>query len=297
MGSNGMWVDLSKPLSDTPNISDIETLLVKRAMVVFFLVDVSGSMRGDRINAVNSSIRKLIPELAKREQKNTSAEVKIAIMEYSDNVVWLTRQPQPVKNYAYRDIVIDEFKVTNMGLAFEELNAKLSRKEFLNSAAGAYTPLIILLTDGIPTDPARYPAALEKLKNNQWFRYATKAGIAIQIQNNQKEKAMHVLTSFTGRESMVFEAKNIEILARQIELVTLTGVDFVTQQGSLQNTKIQNVIQSNYPKKPQTLQIFQQNEPKHPFGMIENKPDEALGINPEITALKDVDWERDLMGE
>ena len=123
---------------------------------------------------------------------------------------------------------------TNFGNAFKALNEKLSRKAFLNASAGSYTPLIILLTDGKPSDIALYPEELDKLRHNSWFQYATKAGIAIE-EGALSPECKQVLLEFTGNAKNVLEAKDTNVLSKQIELVTLTGVDFVTQQGSLQN--------------------------------------------------------------
>ena len=41
---------------------DIEGI-VKRQMVLFFVVDTSGSMQGTKIGAVNTAIREVLPEL------------------------------------------------------------------------------------------------------------------------------------------------------------------------------------------------------------------------------------------
>ena len=70
----------TQPVS-TPDVSNIVTSLKKRAMVVFFVVDISGSMRGARIGAVNDAIRNVLPELKKRERGNTAAEIRIAVLE------------------------------------------------------------------------------------------------------------------------------------------------------------------------------------------------------------------------
>ena len=225
--------NINQAIDATPAIDSIDAMLVKRAMVVFFIIDISGSMKGARIGAVNDAIRNLLPELKKREASNTNAEIRVAIMEFSSSANWRTLTPQPVSTFIYDDITYVSGG-TNFGNAFNALNEKLSRNAFLSAAAGAYTPLIILLTDGKPSDIALYPEALNNLKKNSWFRYATKAGIAIE-EGALSPECKKVLLEFTGNESMVLEAKNTNILSRQIELVTLTGVDFVTQQGSLQN--------------------------------------------------------------
>lgn len=223
----------TQPIS-TPDVSNIVTSLKKRAMVVFFVVDISGSMRGARIGAVNDAIRNVLPELKKRERGNTAAEIRIAVLEFSTKANWRTLSPQPVSTFQYQDI---EFVGggTNYGTAFAALNEKLSRKQFLNSTAGAYTPLIIFMTDGKPSDMGLYKEELDRLKHNKWFQYSTRAGIAIE-EGALSPECKRVLKEFTENDSNVYEAKNTVILAKQIELVTLTGVDFVTQQGSIQNS-------------------------------------------------------------
>lgn len=227
-------VDLNKPLEQTPNVNDIVTTLRKRSMVVFFVVDISGSMKGARIGAVNDAIRNVLPELKKKEKGNTAAEIKIAILEFSTKAKWKTTTPQSLSDFKYDDIT-EVGGCTNFGTAFHELNEKLSKDGFLNSASGAYTPLIILLTDGKPSDIMMYHEELDILKRNKWFKYATRAGIAIE-EGALSPECKKVLMEFTENENNVYEAKNTMVLAKQIQLVTLVGVDFVTQQGSLQNS-------------------------------------------------------------
>ena len=222
-----------QPVS-TPEVSNIVTNLKKRAMVVFFIVDISGSMKGARIGAVNDAIRNVLPELKKKERGNTSAEIRVAILEFSTRAVWRTFFPEPVSSFQYSDIE-HVGGGTNYGSAFAALNEKLSRRQFMSSSAGAYTPLIIFMTDGKPSDMGLYPEELAKLKQNKWFRYATRAGIAIE-EGALSPECKRVLLEITENEKNVYEAKNTVVLAKQIELVTLAGVDFVTQQGSVQNS-------------------------------------------------------------
>lgn len=299
----------TEPIVDTPDISGIETILVKRAMVVFLIIDISGSMKGARIGAVNDAIRNLLPELKKREASNTNAEIRIAIMEFSSTANWRTLSPQPISNFVYDDITYVSGG-TNFGAAFCALNDKLSRKAFLNATAGAYTPLIILLTDGKPSDIALYPEQLDKLRHNSWFQYATKAGIAIE-EGALSPECKKVLLEFTGNEKMVLEAQNTNVLSKQIELVTLTGVDFVTQQGSLQNTS-PNTQPSAAPNFGSTVNIVQPQVQSMPMNNVNSASaqaasqpmqapqshaapqiDATAGTDPVIPGLSEIDWEND----
>lgn len=305
--------EVNNVIQETPDIGTIDTILVKRAMVVFFIIDISGSMKGARIGAVNDAIRNLLPELKKREASNTNAEIKIAIMEFSSGAHWRTLTPQPVSSFVYDDITYVSGG-TNFGNAFRALNEKLSRKAFLNAAAGAYTPLIILLTDGKPSDIALYPEELNKLKHNSWFQYATKAGIAIE-EGALSPECKRVLLEFTGQEKMVLEAKNTNILSKQIELVTLTGVDFVTQQGSLQNadgnsrpsnaasfgsavnTAPSSAGQAAYapqqPSYPSSTAHPVTHEPQQIQQPVQQSVDVHAGADPVIPGLDAIDWEND----
>ncbi|MBQ1398115.1 MAG: VWA domain-containing protein [Clostridia bacterium] len=217
----------------TPDVSHIVTSLKKRAMVVIFVVDISGSMKGARIGAVNDAIRNVLPELKKREKSSTSAEIKVAILEFSTNARWRTLIPEPVSTFRFTDIT-DVYGGTNYGKAFEKLNEKPSADQFMSATAGAYTPLIVFMTDGKPSDMGLYHEYLNELKKNKWFRYSTRVGIAIE-EGALSPECRRVLTEFTDNEKNVYEAKNTVVLARQIRLVTLTGVDTVTHQGSVQN--------------------------------------------------------------
>lgn len=282
----------------TPDVSNIVTSLKKRAMVVFFVVDISGSMRGARIGAVNDAIRNVLPELKKRERGNTAAEIRIAVLEFSTRANWRTLSPEPVSTFQYRDIE-NVGGGTNYGTAFAALNEKLSRKQFLNSTAGAYTPLIIFMTDGKPSDMGLYKEELERLKQNKWFQYSTRAGIAIE-EGALSPECKRVLMEFTENDKNVYEAKNTVILAKQIELVTLTGVDFVTQQGSIQNTntgvaqRTPTFHSASTPALAPALQPVISNQPSpaapNPQPASQNPPPESA--SPTLP-IGEIDWEHD----
>lgn len=282
----------------TPDVSNIVTSLKKRAMVVFFVVDISGSMRGARIGAVNDAIRNVLPELKKRERGNTAAEIRIAVLEFSTRANWRTLSPEPVSTFQYQDIE-NVGGGTNYGTAFAALNEKLSRKQFLNATAGAYTPLIIFMTDGKPSDMGIYKENLERLKQNKWFQYSTRAGIAIE-EGALSPECKRVLMEFTENDKNVYEAKNTVILAKQIELVTLTGVDFVTQQGSIQNTDTgvaQRTSSFHSASTPNTTPAPESAQPNQSSSTTVNTPianqnHAQESVSPTLP-IGDIDWEHD----
>ena len=45
-------------------------------MVLFFVVDTSGSMQGDKIGALNDAIRETVPDLKDLSENNADAKLK-----------------------------------------------------------------------------------------------------------------------------------------------------------------------------------------------------------------------------
>jgi uncharacterized protein YegL len=161
---------------------------------IFFLVDTSGSMVNDPIEAVNAAMRQAIPEIKNFAQENADSSILVNVLEFSTGVNWMSEKPVNVEDFNWYDLKASG--LTAMGAAFGELNNKLSRKAggFLQEHANN-APIIVLLTDGAPTDDAQ--SELEDLKKNKWFSYAIK--IAIELPG-----AIHSsLVEFVGSEEGV----------------------------------------------------------------------------------------------
>ena len=139
----------------------------RRVMTLFYLVDTSGSMAGSRIGTVNAAMEECIPLLKEVAQANDDAEIRVAILQFSNGASWITPQSGPV---GLEDIIWNDLQaggLTEFGAALNELDRKLSRNEYLKSQTGAYAPVILLLSDGGPTD--NWEPALNQIKNNNWF--------------------------------------------------------------------------------------------------------------------------------
>lgn len=215
--------------------------ITRRTMVLFFVVDTSGSMRGDKIGSVNDAIRETVPDLCDLSNKNSDAIIKIATMQFDTEVKWLYPQPIESENFHWNNLQANG--LTNFGTALNELNNKLSKTQFLQEAAGSYAPVIILLSDGGPTD--QYQKALEDIKQNSWFKHAIKVAIAI---GNDADK--NVLTEFTGTSESVIDVHNRSALKAIIKFVSVTssqvnskssGVDDRSKQ-ELVNAQIQQFV-------------------------------------------------------
>ncbi|MDR2648193.1 MAG: VWA domain-containing protein [Clostridiales bacterium] len=183
----------------------------KKELVIFFIIDRSGSMSGTKIGAVNTAMREVLPVL--RGIGGSDATIKIAILGFSTEAYWIS-PPASVDEFIWEDITAVGW--TDFGAALNMLCEKMSRKEFLNSGTGYAAPVCILMSDGQPTDS--WIAPLELLRQNNWFKLATK--IAIAIGNDTDKK---VLTEFTSNPQAVLVSHTPEDLKKLIKIVTLTS--------------------------------------------------------------------------
>lgn len=187
--------------------------IARRQMSLFFIVDTSGSMDGEKIAAVNTAIREVLPEVADISSENADAQIKVACLQFANDVQWLFK-PTDVEGLTWTDLSASG--MTAMGAAFNELNSKLSRNEFLNSPTGNFAPVLFLMSDGQPTD--EYRKTLDSLRENRWFKVAIRVAIAI-----GDDADMQVLTEFTGNPELVLTAHTPEALKQMIRFVSVTS--------------------------------------------------------------------------
>jgi len=186
----------------------------RRTMVLFFVVDTSGSMYGKKMGVLNETIRDVIPIIGDISQDNADAEIKIAVLDFSSGARWIYDRPVSAESFSWQDLNAEG--LTDFGEACTQLREKMSRNEFLNEIKGSYAPVIILLSDGAPTD--NYQPALTALRENNWFKTAIKVAIAIGEDANKD-----VLEEFTGNVEAVIEVHNKEALKKIIRFVTVTS--------------------------------------------------------------------------
>jgi len=122
-----------------------------------------------------------------------------------------------------------------LGAALRELNSKLSKSAFLSEAAGSYVPVIILLSDGGPTD--NFAGELANIKQNNWFKHAIKIAIAI---GNDADK--NVLAEFTGNPEAVIEVHNKAALKAIIRFVSVTSSQVNSKSSGVNDASKQQAV-------------------------------------------------------
>ena len=179
--------------------------LANRPLHFFWMVDCSSSMSGDKIGAVNHAIQECIEPMREEAAGNPNAQLYIRTLKFASGASWVTAEPVPIEEFAWEDVEANG--ITDLGKAFELLAGQLSMPPI---PARALPPVIVLLTDGYPTDDWKRP--LEKLLKMPWGKKAVKVAIAI-----GKDADRSVLEAFTGNPEAVLDAGNPEILTHFIK--------------------------------------------------------------------------------
>ena len=101
---------------------------------------------------------------------------------------------------------------------------------------GGVAPIIILMTDGLPTS-LDWEKRLNELKRKGWFKVALKYALAIGIDT---EEAMNVLRKFTGNPETVLKVYSAEALRKVIKVIAITASKVksssaTSSQGTLTN--------------------------------------------------------------
>lgn len=186
--------------------------IAKKSMVVFFLIDCSGSMNGSKIGTVNSVMEELIPEI--RDIGGADADIKLAVLKFSGGSEWMYNEPVSVEEFEWQPLEAEN--VTDLGSAFSTLAGKLSRNEFMKSPSLSFAPVMILMSDGYPTD--NFEKGLAELTVNKWYANGIKAAVAI-----GEDADLDILARFTGSPDSVVTAHNGEALAKLIKFVAVTS--------------------------------------------------------------------------
>ena len=186
--------------------------IVKRQMVLFFVVDTSGSMQGTKIGAVNTAIREVLPEL--KDAGGADIDLKVACLTFSSGCQWM--YPTPIASDSFQWTTVDADGVTYLGAACCELNDKLSKNGFLKAPSGSVAPVIFLLSDGEPTDD--FESGINLLQQNNWFKHGIKVAVAIGDDANKD-----VLAKFTGNIEAVITVHTPEALRKWIRKVSITS--------------------------------------------------------------------------
>jgi len=116
-----------------------------RPLPIFVLADTSGSMNGEKINELNLALREMLNALNNAD--DIRGKFQLSVISFGGNVKVI----QPLADIS--EITLTELTAsgnTPMGQTFEVVKEMIEDREVVSSRA--YTPTIVLISDGLPTD-------------------------------------------------------------------------------------------------------------------------------------------------
>lgn len=193
--------------------------IARQELNLLFVIDNSGSMEGEKLGAVNNAIRDVMSIMPEIQEDTSDATIKISALKFSDKAEWIYAEPQSVENFKWKDLGAEGG--TNLSGAYDELAKWLTKKSNGGQMPeiGGVAPIIILMTDGLPTS-YDWGKHLDSLKKKGWFKVALKYALAIEIDT---EEAMDVLKKFTGNPETVLKVYTAEALRKVINVIAVTA--------------------------------------------------------------------------
>ncbi len=229
-------------------MAEIETLGLpaQTEVIVIPIIDVSGSMAGARIGQVNDAMQEVPKQLADINDESIDSKLLIAPMEFSSGARWFAlNNNQPAEVESFRWIDMKASGLTDMGAAFKLLAEKLtveSQGGWMKGRGGA-APVIILISDGGPSDDYDYQSQLAILKKRGWFKAALKFAVAVEGADQS------VLAEFTGNSEAIVDTTKIRNdLASIIKVVIRTASQTASKSASASgNINSASVVTDNGP--------------------------------------------------
>jgi uncharacterized protein YegL len=153
--------------------------VAKRPLPFIVVADCSGSMKGEKMQALNYALRSMLPHLVAWERDQVQAQLLVRVLAFATVPHWHVRDPLPVADLldGWRNLAYVQQGRTNMGPAFRAAAEVLGPGQL---ARRALRPAILLITDGLPTDPpGGFETGLGELLSTPAGRSALRVGVAI----------------------------------------------------------------------------------------------------------------------
>ena len=200
----------------TDSIENLPGMSTNKKLLVLFLVDATKSMEGQAISQVNVAIQELVSDL-KEFALNNNVDLKLAIMSFTNSIRW---EMQPTDIQTCYDIQKIETRpgLTQYGVIYHELNRMMKKGILLEEKGKQAAPVLILLTDGAPSDDYQYD--LTELNKNGYFALANRSAVIMgEAANDPNARA--AVAEFVSNENQILTTGMHTNIVQSIKLTTL----------------------------------------------------------------------------
>jgi len=201
----------------------------RRPLHFIILADCSGGMKGEKIQALNYAIADMMPHLAAWESDQEQAQVLVRAIAFATEPWWHIPAPQPAATIRWKPLQPVPKGLTNMGPAFALAAAALEPGRIERRAL---RPALLLITDGLATDPpGGFEAGLGALMDQPAGRAALRLAVAI-----GRDARSSALDQFIGDPSVpVLVADSTEDIADRLVVASL-AVSRMSEAGADRGT-------------------------------------------------------------
>jgi uncharacterized protein YegL len=140
-----------------------------RKLPIYILIDTSGSMRGEPVEAVKTGLRSLFKALQKDPYALETVHVSVITFDREARILMPMTE---VKDAALPEIPELESSPTNLGEALQLMCSRYDAEvaKSTPAAKGDWQPLAVVMTDGAPSDTLLFNGMCEKLKGYRFSR-------------------------------------------------------------------------------------------------------------------------------
>lgn len=136
---------------------------MSRRLLTYLCIDTSGSMNGEPIVAVNAGLQALLTSL--RSNPYALESVWLSITTF-DSEIKEVLPMTPVADIMLPEVSCPKSGATLLGAALEHICEQVQRDVCKSSSTekGDWKPMLVILTDGKPTDTMAYGEAIPRLQ-------------------------------------------------------------------------------------------------------------------------------------